>query len=139
MENNLDRSYFFDDGIQFECTQCGHCCQGAPGIVRASWGELDAIAGSLSVTIKHLLDKGIAEPYEAAYRLHEDPKDGRCVFFENNGCRVYDARPLQCRTWPFWFNNLRSEACWRAVAKECPGIGRGRLYTKQEILELLSL
>lgn len=139
MENSLDRAYFFDHGIHFKCTQCGHCCQGAPGIVRVSWGELDAIAGSLGVTITHLLNTGLAEPYGAAYRLHEDPEDGRCVFFENNGCLIYAVRPLQCRTWPFWFNNLRSEARWRAAARECPGIGRGRLYTKEEILELLSL
>lgn len=139
MGNNLDRSYFFDEGIYFECMQCGRCCQGAPGIVRASWGELDAIAEVLDVTITHLLNTGLAEPYESAYRLHENQHDGSCVFFEDNGCRIYAARPLQCRTWPFWFNNLRSEARWQATAKECPGIGQGKLYCKEEILERLSL
>lgn len=139
MEYNLDRAYFFDEGICFECTQCGGCCLGAPGIVRVTGHELGAIAENLGVTIKHLLDEGLAENYGEAYRLHENPHDGRCVFFEDNGCRIYAMRPQQCRTWPFWFNNLRSEARWHDAIKECPGIGRGRLYTKAEILALLSL
>jgi hypothetical protein len=28
-----DRQYFFDDGLRFECTKCGHCCSGSPGKV----------------------------------------------------------------------------------------------------------
>jgi len=25
-----------------------------------------------------------------------------CIFLESTGCRVYPARPAQCRTYPFW-------------------------------------
>lgn len=139
MESNLDRAYFFDEGLCFECAQCGGCCQGAPGIVRATRRELEGIAASLGVAVKHLLDEGLAEPHGAAYRLYESPHDGRCVFFTDNRCRIYDTRPQQCRTWPFWFNNLRSEARWQATVKGCPGIGRGRRYTKAEILALVSM
>ena len=30
--------------------------------------------------------------------------NGDCVFFDNHRrcCQVYEARPRQCRTWPFW-------------------------------------
>lgn len=137
MECNLDRAYFFDEGICFECIQCGGCCQGAPGIVKVTRRELEAIAESLQVPLKYLLDEGLAETHEEAYRLYEHPHDGCCVFFEDKRCRIYDVRPQQCRTWPFWFNNLRSEGYWETIAKECPGIGRGRRYTKAEILALL--
>lgn len=139
MEYSLDRAYFFDEGLCFECTQCGGCCQGAPGIVRVTGRELEAIAESLGVTLKCMLDEGLAEPYGEAYRLYEYPHDGRCVFFEDNRCRIYNLRPQQCRIWPFWFNNLRSEARWQTTAKECPGIGRGRRYTKAEILAFAGL
>ena len=137
-KNIFEREYFFDDGIRFGCVQCGCCCTGEPGIVKVSWGELDLIAHTLGVTAKQLLDKGVVEPYQAAYRLHEDPQNGNCVFFENNGCRIYNARPRQCRTWPFWFHNMRNEENWEAVAACCPGIGQGRLYTREEILALLT-
>jgi hypothetical protein len=53
--------------------------------------------------------------------------------------RIYPVRPLQCRTYPFWFQNLRSEKKWRLTGTACPGIGQGRRYSKDEILALLQL
>ena len=37
-------------------------------------------------------------------------------------CSVYHLRPTQCRTWPFWASNLRSERDWREAAAHCPGM-----------------
>jgi Fe-S-cluster containining protein len=57
-----------------------------------------------------------------------------CVFLEEGGgCAVYPVRPRQCRTWPFWPQNLRKAVWEREVVDLCPGIGRGRLYTEAEI------
>ena len=48
--------------------------------------------------------------------LKEFP-NGDCVFFdgEQRKCTVYEARPRQCRTWPFWDSNLRSVEAWEAT------------------------
>ena len=61
--------------------------------------------------------------------------NGDCVFFdsESRKCTVYEARPRQCRTWPFWDSNLRDEAAWEATCDACPGSGQGRLYELEEI------
>ena len=53
-----------------------------------------------------------------------------CVFLRRDEqgkalCSIYAVRPTQCRTWPFWSENLRSQRAWRAAAKTCPGIERG--------------
>ena len=43
-----------------------------------------------------------------------------CVFYTAGvGCGIYDARPIQCRTYPFWdyFKTNTEE-----LIKECPGI-----------------
>ena len=63
--------------------------------------------------------------------------NGDCVFFDNEarGCTVYDLRPQQCRTWPFWPLNLQSPEEWDDVADGCPGCNNGRLYTLEEIEE----
>jgi hypothetical protein len=42
---------------------------------------------------------------------------------------------MQCRTWPFWFANMRSEERWKSVLRECPGIGNGPLVDRESILE----
>ena len=50
---------------------------------------------------------------------------------------MYEARPLQCRLYPFWFSNVRSERAWAKAARDCPGIGQGRLFSKEEIIALV--
>jgi hypothetical protein len=61
--------------------------------------------------------------------------NGDCVFFDSGkrSCTVYDARPRQCRTWPFWKSNLRSEADWKRTCEQCPGSGKGKLYSLAQI------
>jgi len=51
-------------------------------------------------------------------------------------CRVYAARPVQCRAWPFWEENLASPTAWSAAAALCPGIGRGPRIEAQEAREI---
>jgi Fe-S-cluster containining protein len=53
-----------------------------------------------------------------------------CVFW-SRGCAVYEARPLQCRTYPFWESMLASRNAWEAMS--CPGMGRGNLHSMEEI------
>lgn len=123
---------FFAEGIRFECTDCGNCCTGAPGIVEISVAEVETLAELLNLSVEDCAARYL-EPYEDAYRIIEKP-NGDCIFFEER-CTIYSARPSQCRTYPFWLQNLRSKAAWQATCKECPGIGLGRLYTETEILD----
>ena len=67
----------------------------------------------------------------------EDPRTKDCIFLEMSQgqgiCRIYPVRPNQCRTWPFWASNLASPNAWNSAAQNCPGINRGRLFTRAEI------
>jgi Fe-S-cluster containining protein len=60
--------------------------------------------------------------------------DGSDGVHQQRKCGVYEARPLQCRTWPFWPGNLASREAWEEAAGTCPGINRGRLWTLDEII-----
>ncbi len=60
-------------------------------------------------------------------------RNGACVFLDGHKCGVYEARPLQCRTWPFWPENLEKKAWDRDVAPFCAGVGKGRVYSIAEI------
>jgi Fe-S-cluster containining protein len=61
--------------------------------------------------------------------------NGDCVFFDGQTrrCNVYEARPRQCRTWPFWNSNVRTPQSWARTCEVCPGSGTGRLYSLEEI------
>lgn len=70
-----------------------------------------------------------------ARRTLKEFPNGDCVFFDSatRKCEVYDLRPRQCRTWPFWDSNLKSPETWRETCKDCPGSGQGKLYQLDEI------
>jgi hypothetical protein len=57
-----------------------------------------------------------------------------CVLLDGGGrCIAYEARPRQCRVWPFWPSNLRHPRAWQDAAHRCPGIGRGSVIPLEEI------
>jgi len=126
------RPYFFDDGIFFQCRQCGHCCTGSPGIVRVARDEIPRIAEFLSLS-PNVVESQYLVVYKDGLSIGED-EAGRCVFYEN-GCRIYPVRPLQCRSFPFWVTCLRSHEKWMEISRECPGIGTGRFFSKEHILQ----
>ncbi|MDA8138834.1 MAG: YkgJ family cysteine cluster protein [Desulfobacteraceae bacterium] len=127
----LERPYFFDAGLRFECQRCGVCCTGAPGTIYMGPDEIDLVAGHCQISRQQFIATYLY-PFKDSYSLREDDQ-GRCLFF-NAGCTIYEVRPLQCRSFPFWFSNLRSPARWARLRQDCPGIGRGRLYSKEEIM-----
>ena len=56
-----------------------------------------------------------------------------CIFWTEEGCQVYQARPVQCRTYPFWITYLEDEEDWKALAADCPGVGKGGIVSREEI------
>lgn len=66
--------------------------------------------------------------------LHLKDPELDCVFLDGTRCSVYEARPEQCRTWPFWPENMVDQRTWNEeVVSFCPGVGKGRLHTLEEI------
>ena len=134
MAREYEQSYFFDAGLYFECLQCGVCCTGAPGTIYVSDREIDAIRQFLAIPADRLIQEHLYA-FRDSYSIREHA-DGRCHFYEN-GCRIYPVRPHQCRAFPFWFSNLRSLKAWKKTAAQCPGIGRGRFYDRERIIEIV--
>jgi hypothetical protein len=61
-----------------------------------------------------------------------------CIFWIDGGCSVYPARPVQCRTYPFWATIVEDRDSWERESKSCPGIGVGRRHSADEIVERLA-
>ena len=75
---------------------------------------------------------------EGVYHL-ADGVEGRCLFLEGKQCGVYEGRPTQCRTWPFWPEVMNAKTWKKEVKAFCPGVGKGRTWTKEEIEQNLKL
>ncbi len=121
----------FSRELQFACQGCGRCCAGPGGHVFVEEDEAQALAGCLGLAPGDFLTR-FTRRHEGRIALIDAP-GGDCVFLRGNRCAVYRARPWQCRAWPFWFRNVRSDEAWRLTARSCPGVGRGRRHTPLEI------
>ena len=135
-QNPCDRPYFFDKGLRFECTGCGMCCTGESGTIFVSGRESIRIAEHLGVSTKQFIFD-FTYPVEEGHSLKE-MRNGDCVFLNGNLCGIYSVRPTQCRTFPFWPETLRSERGWNEAGRGCEGIGRGKLFTRDEIMRELN-
>ncbi|TWU45682.1 Flagellin N-methylase [Novipirellula aureliae] len=124
---------WYQDGLRFECTQCGDCCSGAPGFVWVEEDEIDAMADSMDLDIDSFEYRFVRQVGRNK-SLKEYP-DGDCILLDpdTRKCSVYDARPTQCRTWPFWDSNLATKQEWKETCKVCPGSGTGKLISFEEI------
>lgn len=124
---------WYKDGLQFECSQCGDCCSGAPGFVWVDDAEIETLAKRLEMELD-AFERKFVRQVGVRKSLVEYP-DGDCIFLDpdSRGCTVYEDRPVQCRTWPFWNSNLSNRREWKETCRVCPGSGTGRLYTLEEI------
>ncbi|WP_164103783.1 YkgJ family cysteine cluster protein [Candidatus Laterigemmans baculatus] len=132
LEKQTDEPWY-RDGLRFECTQCGDCCTGEPGYVWVDEQEIAALAARLEMDVD-AFEHRFVRAVGLRKTLVEYP-DGDCIFLdpETRGCTVYDLRPVQCRTWPFWDSTLENRRAWKETCAVCPGSGRGKLYTFEEI------
>jgi Fe-S-cluster containining protein len=55
------------------------------------------------------------------------------VFLEGGKCSIYEVRPTQCRTYPFWPAIVRAPQTWAKEGEQCPGIGKGEVVDANEI------
>ncbi len=125
---------WFQNGLKFQCTQCGDCCTGAPGYVWVNEDEITALAKRFGQSVADFEDKFVRKVGNRKSLVEYE--NGDCVFFDGQKrkCTVYEDRPRQCRTWPFWESNINTPAAWKHTCQICPGSGQGKLYTVDEVL-----
>lgn len=129
---------WYHAGLRFTCTRCGHCCTGEPGFVWVNEDELAAIAERLNEPLAEV--RAIHTRESSRGRTLREKANGDCVFYDKEaGCTVYDVRPRQCRTWPFWESNLATPATWDRTCEICPGSGQGELIPAEEITRRLKV
>ena len=132
MPSPFNRRRFYHDGIRFECQGDGRCClnHGRHTYVYVSFNDRKRLAAFLGMTT---LEFTKTHTCASDGLVHLKDKEHDCPFFKDNRCGVHAARPWQCRTWPFWPENMHPKVWERDVAAFCPGVGKGRLYSAEEI------
>ena len=106
----------------FKCLCCGRCCTGEDNSVVVFPFEIRRIMKFTGDAWLQIVEP----PAEGEWDLHGDfhtlewrlKKEGAsCKFYSRNGCKIYEVRPMLCRTYPFYLDGdmLR--------CSECSGLG----------------
>lgn len=116
--------------MNFKCQQTGRCCvaRGNIGFVFLTKKDIDRLVLHTGIPADQLAKRSRFEytrfskaPVEA---WHLSKSEDQCRFLKGKQCSVYEARPTQCRTYPYWPENMNAER-WAEEGKFCAGIGKG--------------
>ncbi len=112
------------NGVPFSCQpDCGKCCDEPGGIVYLRPEDAQIMANYHNMSVEDWLEKDCHQTIDGRYILNSDPITQICIYLdENKKCIVYEARPAQCRSYPFWSENVRSDRSWKRTVSECPGL-----------------
>jgi Fe-S-cluster containining protein len=131
---------WYDGGVRFACQRCGNCCTGVGSVVRLTRREIEALARSRGLTPGKFVEDHTRE--RLGMRVLLDTEGGACEWLDRaedgtTSCRVQDAKPDQCRSYPFWPRKLATREAWEREGEGCRGIGQGELIPREEVDRLL--
>ncbi len=137
----MPRKPFYSEGIRFECQGSGKCCtsRGTYGFVYLTEQDRNRFAKFFNLTVDEFITKHCNTKNGWVFLKDDPSKNGDCVYLEGNRCTTYEARPEQCRTWPFWPENMNPKTWSKDIEGYCPGVGKGKLHTYEEIKAILGV
>jgi len=129
----------YKKGIKFECQGSGNCCvsRGSYGYVYLSKKDLKRFSEFFNIPINKFKEKYCQITDGFIHLIEKRSFNGKCLFLKKNKCSVYKARPSQCRTWPFWNENMNSKVWNDNISINCPGIGKGKIHKSKIIKSFL--
>ena len=133
----LPKPEWWEAGVKFECQGSGKCCvsRGEYGFVYMTTKDRQRMAKVMGLPLTKFTERFCAKTDGVSHLI--DGQGPECVFLVQGKCSVYEGRPDQCRSWPFW-PEVMSAKRWKVdVAKFCPGVGKGRVWSADEIRGIL--
>ena len=111
--------------MRFQCQPgCIRCCE-QKGDVYLTRDDIARLAAYLSLRRAEFRRRYVCgEPPLLRFRRQ---RHKHCPFLLADGCSVHAAKPLQCSSFPFWPEILKSATERRKTAAYCPGLNRGAL------------
>jgi len=98
---------------RFTCTGCGACCRWS-GSVLLDAGDINRLAEFLGLPEREFIAHHTRLAPNRKQLALLDQADGSCAFLSGNRCSIYEARPEQCRSFPY---------AWR-VGEGCPELDK---------------
>ena len=130
-------TFWKDKGVKFGCTGCGLCCAN-DGEVWFDTEEFNNLANHLKLPPEDVLSFYAAEVQSGWVKLKDKEKANpndleQCIFLDQDGkkCTIYEARPLQCSTYPWWPRLIVNEQEWEKEAVVPMEVQGGKHWTAE--------
>lgn len=127
---------------EFTCLHSGKCCEKVYTQIALTFGDIIRISNSLDFPIEKLFEDEIVglKPFNVSENIFEYELGLTipCKFRVNKRCKIYQARPLNCRLFPYWIlSELSDEKIQEEVDKSYECVHRVILdsSTKQKYKE----
>ena len=94
---NLDtivRNLFKQVSEAIDCTACGNCCKAMQPILKKK--DINKLSKTLNITPDQFIAKYVDKDKDGDNILNQIP----CPFLNDNKCTLYDARPVDCSSYP---------------------------------------
>lgn len=132
------KSYYKKANLRFHCTGCGKCCYGDPNThyIAISDREAVSIQRYLKISRETFFDT-YTEVLPWRGRGIQLRPDGACPFLFEGKCQIYQQRPAQCKTYPFWPEVVNTRNDWLSEAYRCEGINQGEIIPLEKIEQQL--
>ena len=126
---------FYAEGLKFSCKRCSSCCRYDSGYVFISENDLKRLLSALRMDRDSFLKTYCrwVQNWNGDEVVSLKEKSNKDCILWDDGCKVYEARPLQCVSFPFWETIVSSKEAWEIAAASCPGMNVGVLHSKEEI------
>jgi Fe-S-cluster containining protein len=133
-----DEAWWAKEGIRFQCQGSSQCClsRGEYGFVYLTKEDRQRFADYFKEPLAAWTKKN-CDRTQGFWHLKEDRQREECMYLKGKACSVYEARPTQCRTWPFWPEVMNAKTWNKEVKSFCPGVGKGALVPPAEIQKQL--
>jgi len=121
----------------FKCKNCAQCCkvEGGDNTVLVFPSEIKRIRKKTGLKRDDFALPMPSQDRDSEGNIHTFEwvlrKNGNCIFLEDGVCRIYEARPYLCRTYPFYLLE------GKLMVSECMGVG-GKIG-KEESKKLAAL
>lgn len=119
---------------KFKCLDScgGKCCtgkwDGVASFVFLTFEDRERLKARLGRHILEFARLGIFDntrfAREKTVQWYLRDSENQCRFLVGGKCSVYEDRPTQCRTFPFWPENVDPKS-WKRISEVCPGIDQG--------------
>ena len=119
--------------FRFQCQPgCTNCCT-QNGHVYLTEEDIERISAYLGLE-REVFEKRYVYRTQHHVRLTV-PRADSCHFLVEGGCSIHEVKPLQCRVFPSWPENVASRSAWKGLRRYCPGMGVGPLVQIEAVRE----